>query len=126
MTFMTNSSLQSNGHRSNTFDLICFSHLRWDFVFQRPQHLMTKFARKRRVFFVEEPVFGDDGPRLEIYERENDVHVVVPRLPKGSDVDEVMPDLIDRLRADFQVDECVLWFYTPMMLRWKDNLDPIA
>ena len=38
-------------------DLICLSHLRWNFVFQRPQHLMSRFARDRRVFFVEEPVF---------------------------------------------------------------------
>lgn len=29
--------------------LICFSHLRWDFVFQRPQHLMSRFARDRHV-----------------------------------------------------------------------------
>src|SRR3954470_11706695 len=39
-------------------DLVCLSHLRWDFVFQRPQHLMTRFAKRQRVFFVEEPVFG--------------------------------------------------------------------
>ena len=31
--------------------LICFSHLRWDFVFQRPQHLMTRFAASRRVIY---------------------------------------------------------------------------
>jgi hypothetical protein len=40
-------------------DLICFSHLRWEFVYQRPQHLLSRCAMKRRVFFVEEPVFGD-------------------------------------------------------------------
>ena len=31
--------------------LICFSHLRWDFVYQRPQHLMSRFARQGRVFY---------------------------------------------------------------------------
>ena len=36
-------------------DLVCFSHLRWDFVYQRPNHLMARAARDRRVFFVEEP-----------------------------------------------------------------------
>ena len=36
-----------------TPDLICFSHLRWNFVFQRPQHLMSRYARAHRVFFVE-------------------------------------------------------------------------
>ena len=33
-------------------DVICFSHLRWDFVYQRPQHLLTRCAAERRVFFV--------------------------------------------------------------------------
>ena len=40
-------------------DLVCLSHLRWDFVYQRPQHLMSRFAGDRRVFFVEEPIFHD-------------------------------------------------------------------
>jgi UDP-galactopyranose mutase len=43
--------------------LICFSHLRWDFVFQRPQHLMTRFARERRVFYFEEPLGYEAGKR---------------------------------------------------------------
>ncbi|MDQ3233524.1 MAG: hypothetical protein M3Q07_17035, partial [Pseudobdellovibrionaceae bacterium] len=42
-------------------DLICFSHLRWNFVFQRPQHLMTRISRERRVFFFEEPIFTDES-----------------------------------------------------------------
>ena len=40
-------------------DLVCLSHLRWDFVYQRPQHLLSRFAQERRVFFVEEPTFGE-------------------------------------------------------------------
>src|SRR5688572_23969512 len=35
--------------------IVVFSHLRWDFVFQRPQHLLSRLARKRRVIFIEEP-----------------------------------------------------------------------
>src|SRR5215203_1568289 len=36
-------------------DLIVFSHLRWTWVWQRPQHLVSRLARHRRVWFVEEP-----------------------------------------------------------------------
>ncbi len=62
-------------------DLICFSHLRWNFVFQRPQHLMSRYARVQRVFFVEEPVFEDVAePELSV-EAHDGVSVVVPRLP---------------------------------------------
>jgi UDP-galactopyranose mutase len=62
--------------------LICFSPLRWHFVFQRPQHLMVRFARERRVWFVEEPVFDAADARLEIT-LSHGVHVVVPHLPPG-------------------------------------------
>src|SRR3954453_23520100 len=40
--------------------ILCFSHLRWDFVFQRPQHLLTRFAKGRRVIVWEEPIFPAD------------------------------------------------------------------
>src|SRR6185369_6402129 len=66
-----------------TTDLVCFSHLRWDFVYQRPQHLLTRCARDRRVFFVEEPIFGNGSTRLDIQERDGGVLVVVPHLPEG-------------------------------------------
>jgi len=42
----------------NSADLICLSHLRWNFVYQRPQHLMSRCARERRVFFIEEPIMA--------------------------------------------------------------------
>ncbi|HYD92095.1 MAG TPA: hypothetical protein VEA37_11495, partial [Flavobacterium sp.] len=38
-------------------DLVCFSHLRWNFVYQRPQHLLSRFSKQHRTFFIEEPVF---------------------------------------------------------------------
>jgi len=36
-------------------DLICISHLRWGFVWQRPQHLLSRLGQQYRVLFVEEP-----------------------------------------------------------------------
>ena len=61
--------------------LIVFSHLRWDFVFQRPQHLMTRLARRFPVVFVEEPVRGDGPPRLERTVHAPGVEVWVPHTP---------------------------------------------
>ena len=67
--------------------LICFSHLRWNFVFQRPQHLMSRFARDMNVIYWEEPV--EIGPRetayLQVREAEDapNVRIVVPHLPAG-------------------------------------------
>ncbi|HEX8922817.1 MAG TPA: hypothetical protein VF766_15180, partial [Pyrinomonadaceae bacterium] len=63
-------------------DLVCLSHLRWDFVYQRPQHLLSRFACERRVFFVEEPSYTDGPMRLDVSARECGVQVVVPYLPQ--------------------------------------------
>ena len=48
--------------------ILCFSHLRWEFVFQRPQHLLTRFARKAPVIVWEEPIDAEEGasPSLHI------------------------------------------------------------
>ena len=58
ITLSTASKLGQSQPASQTPDdhtLVCFSHLRWNFVFQRPQHLMSRFAADRRVIFWEEP-----------------------------------------------------------------------
>ena len=62
----TNKSHNTNG---TTTDLVCFSHLRWNFVFQRPQHLLSRFAKDFRVFFIEEPVFDAQSDSLLIRNR---------------------------------------------------------
>ena len=123
MTFMTESSFQSNGHHSKP-DLICFSHLRWDFVYQRPQHLMSRFAATGRVYFIEEPIFGDGEARLGVQKRDDELRIVTAHLPHGTDVDAVMPGLIAELKENESIGDCVLWFYTPMMLDWRDSLEP--
>jgi len=111
-------------------DLVCFSHLRWDFVFQRPQHLLRRAARDRRVFFVEEPIFDDGTMRLEIMEREGGVQVVVPHLPKGlsSKVahDAVLRDLVLHLISSKNMVDYVAWYYTPMALSFTSDLNPRA
>lgn len=112
-----------------TPDLICLSHLRWNFVFQRPQHLMTRCARERRVFFVEEPIFGREGsPRLLI-EQTGTVRVVVPQLPNGisaEDATVAQRHLLDQLMDAERVSRYVLWYYTPMALPFTDHLSPQA
>jgi glycosyltransferase involved in cell wall biosynthesis len=110
-------------------DIVCLSHLRWDFVFQRPQHLLTRFARESRVFYVEEPEFHQGAPSLSVSLRENGVHVVVPRLPQDLGPEEqasLQKDLIDDLLRRYAVRRFVLWYYTPMALAFSRHLRPLA
>jgi UDP-galactopyranose mutase len=111
-------------------DLVCFSHLRWDFVYQRPQHLLTRCARDRRVFFVEEPVFGNGSMRLEIRQCEAGVRVVVPHLPEGLQSEiattAVMKEMTRRLFLENGIRDYVFWYYTPMALTFTNHFNPIA
>lgn len=114
--------------RSGPPDLVCLSHVRWAFVFQRPQHLMTRQARTRRVFFVEEPVRQPAGaPRLELRTVDSGVVVAVPRLPEGLGPDEealAQRELLDGLLRDEGIRDFVLWYYTPMALAFTHHLHP--
>jgi UDP-galactopyranose mutase len=107
-------------------DLICLSHLRWNFVFQRPQHLMSRFAAAgTRVFFVEEPVFDSTEPRLltSICPR-TQVCVVTPHLSTDQERNQVLERLLTEFIKAQNIRKPLLWFYTPMALEFfPQNID---
>jgi UDP-galactopyranose mutase len=111
-------------------DLICFSHLRWDFVYQRPQHLLNRAARERRVFFIEEPLFGNGSMRLDVREVDGGVLVAKPHLPEGLQSEiatsAVLKEMVHRLFLENGIREYVFWYYTPMALDITNHLKPIA
>jgi len=106
--------------------LLCLSHLRWDFVFQRPQHLLSRFARDHEVIFFEEPMEHDGAaPRLDISVRPEGVTVAVPRLPKGLNPEariSAQRFLLDGLMAPHARRSVIAWFYTPMAFAFADQL----
>jgi glycosyltransferase involved in cell wall biosynthesis len=103
--------------------LLCLSHLRWDFVYQRPNHLMARAARRFDVLFVEEPV-QDDGPaRLERIPVDG-LTVVRPHLPAGEPAESLIAPLLRGLLDERTTDDPVLWYYTPMALPWTDGIRP--
>jgi UDP-galactopyranose mutase len=113
-----------------TTDLLVFSHLRWDFIFQRPQHLLSRHAKYRRVFYFEDPVFGmTEVPRLHLRETSENVLVVIPYLPSSIDASQIesaMTDLVDELVYEEEVIDYTLWYYTPEALSYTKHLEPRA
>jgi glycosyltransferase involved in cell wall biosynthesis len=101
-------------------DLVCFSHLRWNFVFQRPQHLMSRFARQRRVFYVEEPIFEEaSSPEARTWIcPETGVHIVTMHLPQrlGASWPTAAQALVQELYDANDIHDPISWFYTPMAL----------
>ena len=112
-----------------TATLLCFSHLRWNFVFQRPQHLMSRFSREMDVIFWEEPV--EVGARetayLQVREAEDasNVRIVVPHLPQGMPEDAREAALKRLLEAHLASvrGTLIAWYYTPMMLTFSRDIE---
>jgi UDP-galactopyranose mutase len=106
--------------------LLCFSHLRWNFVFQRPQHLISRFAREWQVLFWEEPDYGAAVPRLKAATCEKTgVTVLTPQLPDGlSPAEETMTlkALLDDALGERPAKPVLRWYYTPMMLPFSEHL----
>ena len=104
-------------------DMLCFSHLRWDFVYQRPQHLLSRCARERRVFYFEEPIFDAAAPCLE-YKLLDRAQVIVPHLPAGADVNSALYGLLRRMMREQAVKNYCAWYYTPLALPFTRQLRP--
>ena len=110
-------------------EMIVLSHLRWTFVWQRPQHLVSRLARRRHTWFVEEPLGGDVArPRL-CHERHGDVTRVWLEVPEGDGhvsfdhpAAAGYPEALAELVGD-GLDRTV-WLYTPMALALSRSLSP--
>ncbi len=109
-------------------DLVCFSHLPWEGVTQRPQHLMAQARLGRRVFVFEETAVEPGPPTLR-ERRVDGITVLTPvvseeQLALGPDV--VIGGLIRAYAATAGIRRPWIWFWTPAMLRWASGLDPQA
>ena len=106
--------------------LICFSHLRWNFVYQRPQHLMSRAGQYTTVWFLEEPIWDNDL-RVEVRSEGENINVVVPHIPHGTPHPEVLTYLrrtVDQLLESERITDYITWYYTPMALQFSDHLAP--
>ena len=121
--------------RSQHPALLVFSHLRWHFVMQRPQHLLGRASQSRPVFFWEEPLLHDPsdslfqsqaGGTLEFLGADGlpNVTVVRPHFRFGEDVEAGQRRLLDSFLRDERIARYDAWFYTPMALAFAAHLDP--
>ena len=107
--------------------LLCLSHLRWDFVFQRPQHLMARAAATYRVVYFEEPLPSTtDWPYLRTRMAPEGVLVATPMLPEldAAAADIAQRDLLDDLVTELAAPVAIAWYYTPMALAFAGHLRP--
>lgn len=108
--------------------LVVYSHLRWNFVFQRPQQLMSRFARDQTVLFIEEPVRDPGDPRLVESRPLSNLRVLTPHTPLASsgfadEQVELLHPLLRRYAREQGLGETITWFYTPMALHLMDTFE---
>jgi UDP-galactopyranose mutase len=110
--------------------IVTFSHLRWNFVYQRPQHLMSRFAKHRCVYFIEEPIATDEDNALEVLGPSQNVTVLRPKLRSAysgfhtENLTAIRP-LLEQYFQRIQLRYAVEWFYTPLALPLSDVLRPL-
>jgi UDP-galactopyranose mutase len=108
-------------------NLLCFSHLRWDFVFQRPQHLLSRFAKQMKTYFIEEPFFDADEPYFSVENKLPGLWVCTPHLPAGLEEEEInnlLTSFLSNFLSQKDLEDFAFWYYTPMALAFTDKFRP--
>ena len=121
-------------HSANTSvmpHLIVYCHLRWNFVYQRPQHLLSRLARSYPVVFIEEPMCCDGEAWLERSSPAPGIEVLRPHTPVGApgfhdDQLSVLEPMIASWLESEGIVDTMAWFYTPMALPLLNGLTPRA
>jgi UDP-galactopyranose mutase len=109
-------------------NIICFSHLRWDFVFQRPQHLLTRWAKEIPVYYIEEPIFGDFVVNyLKANTSSENITIITPHIQEHSgegEIQQYLEDAVKKLLKWNNITDYLSWYITPMALPFSKNLNP--
>lgn len=113
-------------------DMSIFSQLRWNFVYQRPQHLIGRMAKEYRTFYFEEPEdienyhSNENAPtNYHHYVSEEGVNVIVP-LVKAGDMDNapLLEKIVKQVHEDFSIEQDIFWYYTPMAMAYTSFFNP--
>lgn len=117
-----------NRDPSNRTVILCLSHLRWSFVFQRPQHLMTHACELAPVLFFEEPLAEDIlYAKLVTSSPRAGITVLTPVVPINSSPPqrvELQRQLLDEYISTHNLKISLQWYYTPMAWAFTSHLHP--
>lgn len=116
--------------KETPMQLVCFSHLPWKFVYQRPQHLISRFTKKYVVYYVEECIYSNEEDGYSLNITNENVIVIVPhlneRLQKKQNAASRIENILKSLFREQSIQSYIFWYYTPMALAYTANFDPLA
>ena len=104
-------------------NILCFSHLHWNFVYQRPQHLLTRFAKQSKVYYFEEPRNGiSDFYEINFQDGVSVIQIFLSE--DNHDRNQRLEKLINHVITDQNIKTYSCWYYTPMALEYTSHLKP--
>lgn len=118
--------------------VIVHCHLRWDFVWQRPQQIFSRLAAHHPIAFIEEPRWEEAERRLDVSEPYPNVARIIPVLPRyesNDNSDAQWAAVLVMLRRAFvehpllsrRFMSPVQWFYSPMTApTFLDSFDAVS
>lgn len=113
-----------------TMKLVCFSHLPWKFVYQRPQHLLSRFTNKYAVYYIEEFIYSNEEDGYSINITKENVSVIVPHLNNNiqgkQNEKQRIKIVLNNLFKEHSIQSYIFWYYTPMALAYSAGFNPVA
>lgn len=103
--------------------IVVFSHLRWNSVTQRPQHLLKRLSAHHPILFVEEPIDHDvkDVGTAAMSQVEENITLLQPRISWDTMTQDLAPILEEKF-LELGIVDPILWFYSPMFIDIADSL----
>jgi len=89
------------------YDMIVFCHLRWQFVYQRPQHIISRMAETMKVLFIEEPVRNHENKSSgNLFAVSENINVLQPNVDDIASIANIIPEYVKNKNVS------VGWFYS--------------
>lgn len=89
-----------------SYDMIVFCHLRWDFVYQRPQHIISRLSETYNILVIEEPIHNEDGKLYKLENINPNLTILKPQVDSIAEIKTILEQLHIK-NIDFA------WFYSP-------------
>lgn len=88
------------------YDMVVLCHLRWQFVYQRPQHIISRLSSTMKILFIEEPLPQHTDKSGNLIVVNEMLHVLQPNVKNIESIAEILPEFIKNKTVP------VGWFYS--------------
>ncbi|HEY0046137.1 MAG TPA: glycosyltransferase [Flavobacterium sp.] len=106
---LTPSKTTSSTTENDTYDMVVFCHLRWEFVYQRPQHIISRMSKEYKILLIEEPVPHEEHEKntANLIKVSENLHILQPKVDSLTDIKNVIKKYVSNTSIE------IGWFYSP-------------